>query len=417
MAEILKHNVDEVVANEGSRKSVPVTIVTGFLGSGKTTLLNYILTAKHGKRIAVIENEFGDEIGVESLIAKDGANGEWFDEFFSLGNGCICCSVKDDLVNTLERLLERKDKFDYILIETTGMANPGPLASTFWLDEELESQMHLDGVITIVDSKNILRRISEKAKKSGKACNEATLQIAYADILMMNKLDLVPKASDVENVVREIRQINSIASIYKTVKSQIDLDLILNVKAFHAKKVKEHALTDHSDHSHPHDHSTHEHSTANSDGSNTHSHSNHCNVKTVTLVSKVPVDLSTFNQWLGETIWVEPEDDSDEEMLGEPTSEGHGLSTSSPSGSEPESIVSKRVPQIFRMKGIVSVSNDDKKYILQAVNDLFECEPLQDEKEGFWGKDEERVTRVVVIGRFLDSLKPYNASFSVLKKA
>ena len=103
MAEILKHNVDEVVANEGSRKSVPVTIVTGFLGSGKTTLLNYILTAKHGKRIAVIENEFGDEIGVESLIAKDGANGEWFDEFFSLGNGCICCSVKDDSVNTLER--------------------------------------------------------------------------------------------------------------------------------------------------------------------------------------------------------------------------------------------------------------------------------------------------------------------------
>ena len=132
-------------------------------------MLNYILTAKHGKRIAVIENEFGDEIGVESLIAKDGANGEWFDEFFSLGNGCICCSVRDDLVNTLERLLERKDKFDYILIETTGMANPGPLASTFWLDEELESQMHLDGVITIVDSKNILRRVSEKAKKEWKS--------------------------------------------------------------------------------------------------------------------------------------------------------------------------------------------------------------------------------------------------------
>jgi G3E family GTPase len=235
---------------------------------------------------------------------------------------------------------------------------------------------------------------------------------------MMNKLDLVPKASDVENVVREIRQINSIASIYKTVKSQIDLDLILNVKAFHAKKVKEHALTDHSDHSHPHDHSTHEHSTANSEGSNTHSHSNHSNVKTITLVSKAPIDLATFNQWLGETIWVEPDDDSDEEMSGEPTSEGHDLSTSSsPSGSEPESIVSKRVPQIFRMKGIVSVINDDRKYILQAVNDLFECEPLQDEKEGFWSKDEERVTRIVVIGRFLDSLTPYNASFSVLKRA
>lgn len=413
----MKNSVDKAITEEGSRKSVPVTIVTGFLGSGKTTLLNYILTAKHGKRIAVIENEFGDEIGVESLIAKDGANGEWFDEFFSLGNGCICCSVKDDLVNTLERLLERKDKFDYILIETTGMANPGPLASTFWLDDELESQMHLDGVITIVDSKNILRRVSEKAKKSGKACNEATLQIAYADILMMNKMDLVPEASDVENVVHEIRQINSIASIYKTVKSEIDLDLILNVKAFHAKKVKEHALTDHSDHDHAHDHPIQEHSTANAEGSNTSSHSHHSNVKTVTLVSREPIDLPAFNQWLGETIWMEPDDDSDEEMSGETNSEGHGPGIASTSESVPESNVSKRVPQIFRMKGIVSVVNDDRKYILQAVNDLFECEPLQDNKEGFWSKDEERVTRVVVIGRFLDSLKPYNASFSVLKRA
>ncbi len=150
---------------------VPVTIITGFLGSGKTTLLNYILKEKHGKRIAVIENEFGEDIGMycfraclffgnkifsESLVAKNGVDGDFFDEFFELSNGCICCSVRGDLINTLERLLERRsvidfrlilrflrDKFDYILVETTGMANPGPIASLFWVDDELESKVFM----------------------------------------------------------------------------------------------------------------------------------------------------------------------------------------------------------------------------------------------------------------------------------
>ncbi len=124
-----------------TESKIPITIITGFLGSGKTTLLNYILKEKHGKRIAVIENEFGEEIGIESLIARDGNDGEVFEEFFELGNGCICCSVKGELVVTVEKLLKRKDKFDYILIETTGLANPGPLAATFWLDKEQESEV------------------------------------------------------------------------------------------------------------------------------------------------------------------------------------------------------------------------------------------------------------------------------------
>lgn len=136
-------------------RSVPVTIITGFLGSGKTTLLNWILTERHGKRIAVIENEFGEEIGVENLIAKGGgtSTGESFDEFYELGNGCICCTVKDDLVLTLERLMQKRHLFDYILIETTGLANPGPLASIFWLDDALQSKLYLDSIVTVVDVK------------------------------------------------------------------------------------------------------------------------------------------------------------------------------------------------------------------------------------------------------------------------
>lgn len=291
------------------------------------------------------------------------------------------------------------------MIETTGMANPGPLASTFWLDDELESQMHLDGVITIVDSKNILRRISEKAKKSGKACNEATLQIAYADILMLNKMDLVPEEKEIAKVVKEIKEINNVANIYKTIKSEIDLDLILNVKAFHAKQVKEDALHtidthEHSNHTldHDHDHNS----------SDDKSHVKHSNVTTITITSNKPVDLGTFNQWLGEIIWIEPEDEDeagDEEQndnIKPETDINNAIS-----------IEKNPTPQIFRMKGIVSVVNDDKKYILQAVNDLFECEPLQDDVEGIWGKDDKRITQIVIIGRYLDSLRLYDKSFTL----
>lgn len=396
----------ESVVPEAPAKSVPVTIITGFLGSGKTTLLNYILTAHHGKRIAVIENEFGEEIGVESLIAKDGANGEFFDEFFSLGNGCICCSVRDDLVNTLERLLERKDKFDYILIETTGMADPGPLASMFWLDDELESQMHLDAVITIVDAKNILRRVSAQAEKNKTACNEATLQIAYADVLMLNKMDLVPSEAELNGIVSEIRTINGVAKIYKTTQSAIDLNEILDINAFNAERSKAVVLNAPiSQKSHPV--GNHGHGDGHGDGhghGHGHAHGEHAHppvpvshhdgtVSTILICNTQPVDLTKFTQWLAAIIWAD--------LSGPPQEEEVKDKASQP-----------LLAQIFRMKGIISIAGDDRKYILQAVNDLFECEPLEHEAEGRWAADEDRTTKIVVIGRYLDRLKLFEG-FSI----
>ena len=203
---------------------IPVTVLTGFLGSGKTTLLNRILTEQHGKRIAVIENEFG-EVGVDNqlVIQSD-------EELFEMNNGCICCSVRGDLIRILGRLLKRKDRLDAILIETTGLANPAPVAQTFFSDDEMRTHFRLDAIVTLVDAKHILLHLGES--------DEAQKQVAFADVILLNKTDLVTPA-ELNSLEERIRHVNAVAKIHRTQNAEIPLDQVVSVGGFNLSRATE----------------------------------------------------------------------------------------------------------------------------------------------------------------------------------
>lgn len=334
-----------------STEPVGVTIITGYLGAGKSTLVNYILNAQHGKRIAVILNEFGDEVGVEkALITQEGeGEGVSVEEWVELPNGCICCTVKNGFVQALEQLIAQRNRFEYILVETTGLANPGPVASLLWVDDELESSVRLDSIITVVDAKNLRKQLNEQRDYG--ELPEAYLQIAFADVILLNKVDLIVEehvdvrnSCVLEDLKREIQNINSLAHIICSVRCEVDLNSILNCKAYDAKHVVhlESLLAD----------------------SSLRPIGNHhdSKVKTMCIAEQGSVALDQVNAWLGMLLW-----------------EG------------------KDNMEVYRCKGVLNVHGSDEVHIIQAVRELYEIIPSRK-----WKEEENRLNKIVFIGKNLD---------------
>src|SRR6187431_450438 len=224
-------------------EKIPVTVLTGYLGAGKTTLLNRILSEPHGKKYAVIVNEFG-EIGIDNDLIVNGD-----EEIFEMNNGCICCTVRGDLIRIIEGLMRRKGKFDAIIVETTGLADPAPVAQTFFVDENVGRRTKLDAVVTVADAKWLKDRLKDAP--------EAKNQIAFADVILLNKIDLVTPA-DLREVEARIRAINPYAKLHRTQRAQIALSEVLGRNAFDLERILEiepaFLEADEHDHDHGHDH-------------------------------------------------------------------------------------------------------------------------------------------------------------------
>merc|ERR1711937_86727 len=312
----------------------------GFLGSGKTTLLNHILTATHGKKLAVIENEFG-EVGIDDKLLAKNTKFQAEEEIFEMMNGCICCTVRQDLEVVLEGLAEKKRqglKLDGIIIETTGMADPAPVAQTFFVDDGIQAFARLDGIVTLVDAKHIEQHLDEEKPEGAE--NEAVEQVAFADRMLLNKTDLVDEA-DLDRVEGRLRAINNFAPIMRCCKSEVSVDSVLNIRGFDLKRTLEM-----------------DPEFLNTDGEHEHDTS----VSSLSIIQKGEVDLEAVQDWVG---WV----------------------------------LREKATDIYRMKGVLAIAHARQKFVYQAVHMIFNGTFQDDE---VWGENEERESKLVFIGKNLD---------------
>ncbi|WP_114389516.1 CobW family GTP-binding protein [Notoacmeibacter marinus] len=333
------------MTDTAERQLTPVTVLTGYLGAGKTTLLNRILSEAHGRRYAVIVNEFG-EIGIDNdlIVESD-------EEIYEMNNGCICCTVRGDLVRVVQGLMRRPGRFDAIVVETTGLADPAPVAQTFFMDDDVKEKAALDAVVALVDAKHLPQRLKDS--------REAEDQIAFADVIVLNKTDLV-SPDELAEVERLVRALNPVAAIHHAERSNVDLAHVLDRGAFDLKRVLDndpHFL----DHEDPHhecgpacDHDHHDHD---------HSHGpaaiHDLTVKSVSLRAGA-MDPDRFFSWI-------------------------------------QNLTQDQGPNILRLKGIIAFAGDDERYVVQGVHMIIEGDHQRP-----WRDDETRESRLVFIGRDLD---------------
>ena len=336
-------------------EKIPVTVLTGYLGAGKTTLLNRILSEPHGKKFAVIVNEFG-EIGIDNDLVV-GAD----EEIFEMNNGCICCTVRGDLIRIIEGLMKRKGRFDAIIVETTGLADPAPVAQTFFVDADVQDAARLDAVVTVADAKWLLERLKDAP--------EAKNQVAFADVILLNKTDLVTP-DELAEVEARIRAINPYAKLHKTVNCAVPLDAVLGRNAFDLDRILEIEPDfleteddDHHDLHHGHDHHDHHGHDHHHDHDHDHKHGlkhyHDEDMQSVALSLDGDVDPEKFLPWLNEYI-------------------------------------QKEGPSILRSKGILAFKNDPKRFVFQGLHMMLDCDVQRE-----WRPDEKRTSRVVFIGKHL----------------
>jgi G3E family GTPase len=330
-----------------TQDKIPVTVLTGYLGAGKTTLLNRILSEPHGRKFAVIVNEFG-EIGIDNELIVNAD-----EEVFEMNNGCICCTVRGDLVRIIDGLMRRKGKFDAIIVETTGLADPAPVAQTFFMDEQVGAKTKLDAVVTVADALWLKDRLKDAP--------EAKNQIAFADVILINKTDLV-SPEDLRELEARVRGLNPYATLHRTERAQIALDAVLGRNAFDLERILdiEPKFLEADAHDHDHDHH-HDHG----DGHRHHHHGDGLKhyhdeeMQSVALKTDKPVNPDKFFPWIQDLVAIEG-------------------------------------PNILRCKGILSFKDDPQRFVFQGVHMI-----LDGDHQRAWGADEKRDSRIIFIGRNL----------------